>query len=116
MLGETEGMNYSSMEQMALDFVQGTLTPIVAQYEKELAKKLLTEVEIRSGMYFKFNLNSLLRGDMKTRGDFYFKAVRTGLMTPNEVRALEDLAPMEFGDVLYMSGDLKAVRDSEVSE
>ena len=34
MLGETEGASYSSMEQMALEYVQNTLTPIVTQYEK----------------------------------------------------------------------------------
>ena len=109
MLGETEGVNYASMEQMALEFVQGTLVPIVTQYEKEFNRKLLTPGERLKGRYFKFNINSLLRGDMKTRGEFYFKGVRTGFFKPNEVRGWEDLPPEPGGDKLYMSGDLYPV-------
>jgi HK97 family phage portal protein len=109
MLGETEGVNYASMEQMALEFVQGTLVPIATQYEKEFNRKLLTPEERLKGRYFKFNINSLLRGDMKTRGEFYFKGVRTGFFKPNEVRAWEDLPPEPGGDKLYMSGDLYPV-------
>lgn len=106
MLGETEGVNYASMEQMALEYVQGTLIPIATQYEKEFNRKLLTSEERRKGRYFKFNINSLLRGDMKTRGEFYFKGIRTGFFKPDEVRAWEDLPPEPGGDKLYMSGDL----------
>lgn len=106
MLGETEGVNYASMEQMALEYVQGTLIPIATQYEKEFNRKLLTSGERRKGRYFKFNINSLLRGDMKTRGEFYFKGIRTGFFKPDEVRAWEDLPSEPGGDKLYMSGDL----------
>ena len=109
MLGETEGASYSSMEQMALEYVQNTLTPIVTQYEKEFNRKLLTAEDRRQGMYFKFNLNALLRGDMRTRGDFYFKGVRSMLFKPNEIRAWEDLPPEPGGDKLYVSGDLYPV-------
>lgn len=109
MLGETEGVNYASMEQMALEFVQGTLVSIVTQYEKEFNRKLLTPGERLKGRYFKFNINSLLRGDMKTRGEFYFKGVRTGFFKPNEIRGWEDLPPEPGGDKLYMSGDLYPV-------
>ena len=106
LLGEAEGVNYASMEQMSLEYVQNTLVPIATQYEKEFNRKLLTPTERRMGYYFKFNLNALLRGDMKTRGDFYFKGVRTGLFKPNECRAWEDLPPEPGGDKLYLSGDL----------
>ena len=109
MLGEIEGVNYASMEQMASEFVQGTLVSIVTQYEKEFNRKLLTPGERLKGRYFKFNINSLLRGDMKTRGEFYFKGVRTGFFKPNEVRGWEDLPPEPGGDKLYMSGDLYPV-------
>ena len=107
MLGEVENTNYSTMEQMSLEYVQGTLVPIVRQYEQELNRKLLTPDERRRGLYFKFNVNALLRGDMKTRGDFYFKGIRSGWFSPDEVRALEDLPP-RGGNAgkLHVSGDL----------
>lgn len=106
LLGEVSGVQMGAIEQMDLGYVQGTLVPIVRQYEQELNRKLLTPVERRRGWYFKFNTNALLRGDMKTRGEFYFKGIRSGWFKPNEVRAYEDLPPESGGDKLYMSKDL----------
>jgi HK97 family phage portal protein len=106
MLGETDGDSYASREQMALEYVRDTLTPICVQYEKEFARKLLTAAERRRGFYWKFNVNAYLRGDMKTRGEFYTKGVRTALFTPNEVRAWEELPPMPGGEFLYVSRDM----------
>lgn len=106
LLGEVSGVQMANVEQMDLGYVQGTLVPIVRQYEQELNRKLLTSVERQRGWYFKFNVNALLRGDMKTRGDFYFRGIRSGWFKPNEVRALEDLPPEKGGDKLYMSKDL----------
>ncbi|MFM9785430.1 phage portal protein, partial [Streptomyces scabiei] len=79
---------------------------IATQYEKEFNRKLLTEKERKSGYYFKFSMNALLRGDMQTRGNFYQQGIRSGWFKPNEVRAWEDLPPEEGGDTLYLSKDL----------
>jgi len=113
MLGETEGQSYSTMEQLSLEFVIWTLTPIVRQYEQEFNRKLLTKWQRSRGLSFKFNVNALLRGDTRTRGDFYFKGIRSGWFTPNEVRAYEELPPMEGGDKLYMSRDLTPIDQRE---
>lgn len=109
MLGETEGVNYSSMEQMSLEFVQGTLGVNVIQYEKEFNRKLLTAEDRRKGLYWKFNLKALLRGDVKSQAEYYFKGVRSMWLTPNEIRALEDLPPMKDGDKLYKSKDIEPI-------
>lgn len=109
MLGETQGVNYNSMEQLALEFVQGTLGVNVVQYEKEFNRKLLTPEERRRGLYWKFNLKALLRGNTKDQAEYYFKGVRSMWLTPNEIRALEDLPPMEGGDKLYRSKDMEPI-------
>jgi len=109
MLGETQGINYNSMEQLALEFVQGTLGVNVVQYEKEFNRKLLTPEERRRGLYWKFNLKALLRGNTKDQAEYYFKGVRSMWLTPNEIRALEDLPPMEGGDKLYRSKDMEPI-------
>jgi len=114
MLGETDGSSFSSMEQMALEFVQGTLMATVIQYEKEFNRKLLPVADRKKGQYWKFNLNVMLRGDTKTRSDFYFKGIRTMMFKPNEVRALEDLPPVEGGDTLYVSGDLYPIDQERI--
>lgn len=109
MLGDTSGTSYSSMEHMSLEYVQGTLVPIVRMYEQEFNRKVLTDQQRRQGYAFKFNVNALLRGDMKTRSEFYFKGIRTGLLKPNECRAWEELPPEKGGEKLYMSRDLSPI-------
>jgi HK97 family phage portal protein len=106
-LGLADGASYNAMEQRDMEYVQGTLMPIAKQYEQELNRKLLTPEQRRAGYYWKFNLNALLRGDFGKRMEGYFKGIRSGFYTPNDVRRLEDLPPVpEGGDELYISKDL----------
>lgn len=105
-LNETGG-GFSNNEQMMIQFVQMTITPILRQYEQEFNRKLLTPEERKVGFYYKFNVNSLLRGDTAARTAFYQMMLRTAGMTPNEVRALEDLPPVSGkASELFISGDL----------
>lgn len=106
MLGDFSDTSFSSMEQQSLEFIQNTMIPIVRQYEQEFNKKLLTKIERSRGLCFKFNVNALLRGDIQTRGEFYFKGIRSAWFTPNEVRAYEELPPLNGGDKLLISGDM----------
>lgn len=113
MLGETEGNQYSNPEMTSNEYIQNTMLPIVRQYEQEFNRKLLTETERLKGLGFKFNVNALLRADADTRGNFYFRGIRSGWFTPNEVRAYEELPPLDGGDKLYMSKDLSPIDDPE---
>ena len=106
-LNDTEGGTTASNEQLMIQFVNMTLLPIVRQYEHEFNRKLLTKADRKNGMYFKFNLGGLLRGDTAARTQFYQAMLRSGVMKPDEVRMLEDLAPMGgMANVLWISGDL----------
>jgi HK97 family phage portal protein len=59
------------------------------------------------GQYVQFDYDSLLRGDIEGRYAAYAKAVggstTMGWVTPNEIRAREEMDPVEGGDKLYMS-------------
>ena len=115
-LNDAEGGTFTSNEQMMIQFVQMTLTPIIRQYEHELNRKLLTQQERKAGFYFKFNIGALLRGDTAARTAFYQMMIRSGGMKPNEVRQLEDLPPVEGkAGELWISGDLYPI-DLPVSE
>ncbi|MET3507041.1 phage portal protein [Halalkalibacter oceani] len=106
-LNDSEGASFSSNEQLMIQFVQMTLTPIARQYEQELNKKLLTHDQRMAGFYFKCNLGGLLRGDTAARTNFYQVMLRSAGMTPNEVRRLEDLPPKSGpAEELWISGDL----------
>jgi len=82
----------TGIEQLMIGFVKWTIAPWLTRWEEELSRKLLTEEERKAGYYIKFNLNSLLRGDMKTRADYYAKGFGKWL-TVDDVRDLEDMNP-----------------------
>ncbi|MFN9292446.1 MAG: hypothetical protein ACK6EB_30590, partial [Planctomyces sp.] len=48
---------------------------------------------------------ALLRGDTKSRAEYFTRALGSvsnpGWMTPNEVRSLEKMNPIENGDTIY---------------
>lgn len=95
--------SYSSNEQNAIEYVVGTLHPIVTQYEEELSYKLLTDRELRGGLEIRLNLMGELRGDSASRATWYKDMRETGTFSVNEIRALEDLPPVPGGDTHYAS-------------
>jgi HK97 family phage portal protein len=88
----------NNIEQQSLDFVMYTMQPHVTNIEQEFAKKLLTSSE-RPQRTVSGNINVLLRADIKARGEFYGKMLN-GILTPNEIRALENYNAKEGGDDL----------------
>ncbi len=91
----SKATGYASLEQFNNEFVSDTLSPWIINWEEEINRKFFSEEE---DLYVKFNVNAILRGDAKSRSMFYRTMVFTGIMTPNEARALEELPPIEGGN------------------
>lgn len=104
MVGHTEKSTSwgTGIEQQTIGFVQFTLRRRLKRIEQALMKQLLTPQDRLQGVTIEFNLEGLLRGDSKTRADFYASGLQNGWRTINEVRALENLPPVEGGDVPRM--------------
>lgn len=98
--------SYASSENQNLAFLVDTLLFILKQYEEELNYKLLSDLEIKQGYFFKFNTGMLLRADMKTQIESITKAISSGLYTPNEGRAYLDLEAKDGGDSLIVNGSM----------
>jgi HK97 family phage portal protein len=95
---ETAGMTYNNVEQQNLHFLQYTLKPYLTRIEQRL--NLLLSPKERKKLYFEFDTASILRGDAISRGEYYKTMHLSGIMTANEIRALENRAPIEGGDQL----------------
>lgn len=89
-----------------LIFLKDTLLPIVRMYEQEFTRKLLNSLEIDQECEIKFNMSGFARATMEKRGNFYQILCRNGILSVNEIRALEDLPPVKNGDKRYLSRDL----------
>lgn len=98
--------SYASAEQSDLEYMKDTILPIVRMYEQEFSKKCITEKDRDNGIQAKMSLNGFARGDMNTRGNFYFKGIRSTWFCANDIRALEDMPPIPGGDVFYVSRDM----------
>lgn len=99
---------FNNIEHQQIEFVTFSLLPWLKLWEQELWAKLLTEEEQKE-MYFEFNVNALLRGDAKTRGEFYRAMVSTAIYSPNECREFENMNPYEGGEQYFMQGAMVPV-------
>ena len=82
-------MSYASVEQQHIQFVTLTLRPYIAKIEEQYSRLLPGEV------FVKFNMEGLLRGDLSSRFAAYSQGIQAGFLSINDIRALEDLAPIE---------------------
>jgi HK97 family phage portal protein len=98
-VGILDKATFSNIEQQQIQFAVDTISPLCVQWEQAMAGALLTDAERGRGLFLKHNLNALQRGDFQTRVNGYVQMIQNGIMSPNEVRALEDLDPREGGDV-----------------
>lgn len=88
----------TGIEQLLIGFARYTLGPWLKRWQEELGRKLLTEAERRAGFYIKFNINALLQGDSAARAAFYAALYNVRAISPNEIRAKEDMNPYPDGD------------------
>jgi len=104
MIGHTEKSTSwgTGLEQQTLGFQKFTLRRRLKRIEQALEKQLLTPRDRVEGITIEFNIEGLLRADSAARSNFYAKMTQIGVMTINEVRALENLPPVEGGDVPRM--------------
>lgn len=84
-----------------LGFQKFTLRKRLKRIEQAVLKQLVPLAERRAqGIVIEFNFEGLLRGDTASRYEAYEKAIRMGIATRNECRALENLPPIDGGDVV----------------
>lgn len=99
--------NTSATDTEDLLYLKDALLPPIRLYEQEFTRKLLGEHERDElGEEIKLSMNGFARATMEKRGNYYQQMIRNGLMTQNEIRAYEDLPPVEGGDVLFVSRDM----------
>lgn len=113
MVGQSDkAATYASAEQMFLAHVIHCLAPWATRLEESIEVDLLTEAEQAQGLYAKFNLSALMRGDYKSRQEGLNIQRRAGVISADEWRALEDMNPRDDeGGGQYIVESNMAVQD-----
>jgi HK97 family phage portal protein len=80
----------NNIEHQGIEFVSDAIVPWAVRLEQEANHKLFS-ARVQGRIYTKFTVNALMRGDSKSRAEFYRLMTQMGAMSINEVRAMEEL-------------------------
>jgi len=109
-IGILDDANYSNIDSQERSFAKDVAVPWASRFQQEIDKKLFFEGE-RGKFMSQFNLDDLIKGDIKTRYEVYNSAVQTGILKPSEPREAEGW-PMEGTesiDKFFMNGTMMPV-------
>lgn len=91
-VGILEDAKYANIEMQSIEFVMDTMLPWVTMIEQAIQARLMVNSR---RFYARFNLSGLLRGDTKSRFEAYAQGIQNGWLSPNDVRRLENLNPID---------------------
>jgi HK97 family phage portal protein len=95
-LGELDKATLNNIEQQNQQYVDSALKPTTTSIEQLMNHHLLFEEE-RSTLQCRFDYDEMTRGDLLTRSQAYQIGTLNGWLSRNEVRARENMDPIEDG-------------------
>ena len=98
------------LEATLTAFALTRLKPDAQRLEQRLTRELCP-----SGVTATFNFDGLLRGNSSARATYYASGITNGWLTPNDIRRLESLPPVPWGNEPYLPNHL-AARVQELRE
>jgi HK97 family phage portal protein len=100
----------TGIEEQNKFFVDQTLMPWIVRIEQAVSTFLLPGLQ-----YIRFNVDARLRAKTKDRYEAYQTALNNGFLNADEIRAMEDLAPLpkKLGQRYYRPLNLGVVGDEE---
>ena len=103
-----QSTNYKASEMSQVAFLTDTLQPVLTQIENELNIKLIPR-ELAMQYKIDFDIEPLLQTDLLTQADYINKTISAGVKTVNHWRKKFGQAPVEGGDKVLVSANLKAL-------
>jgi HK97 family phage portal protein len=98
-LQSMEKATFSNIEHQSIEVVGDALQPWATRLEQEADRKLFNQ---RSAFYTNIDMTELLRGDVKSRGEYYREMWNLGVLSINEIRQREGLNPVTDGDKRFV--------------
>ncbi len=100
----SRAQGWSTLDAQETDYVSSCLMPWILRFEQEIRRQLMDGYD--ANIYPHCEFKGLLRGDVNARKAYYQTMRTIGVMTGNEIRALEDMEPSDdpFMDKIYIQG------------
>lgn len=98
LVGDLERATFNNVEQQDSDFTLNVVMPIAQAFEAAMERDLLTDEDVNSGVCIRFNLDSILRADFKSRQEGLQIQKQNGAISANEWRETEGKNPISDED------------------
>lgn len=102
--------NYKSAEMANAGFLSDTLNPILRKIENELHRKLVAP-SLCCKRRFEFDRRDLYACDLDSKVRYQTNTIAAGIYTVNDWRIAENKEPVEGGDVVLVSANLKSLEE-----
>lgn len=97
LLEDLDRATFNNIEHLSQQFVTYTIMPLCQNIQEEMSRKLLSEEEKDAGYEIRFDLNYLLRADIRSRGAYIDSVMKWGIFNRDEVRQMEGKNPITDG-------------------
>lgn len=98
--------NYKSAELANVAFLSNSLNPILRRIENELQRKLIAPALCHKRK-IQFDRRGLYACDLASKAKYQVETIAAGVYTVNEWRKEENQAPVEGGDTVLISANLR---------
>jgi len=105
MVGSLDRATFSNIEHQSLEYVKHTLLPHIRAIEAEISRKLISDKD-RDTVYPEFDVDGMLRGDMKSRYESYAIGRQWGFLDVNDIRTMENLPKIPNGDIYLQPSNM----------
>jgi HK97 family phage portal protein len=93
-LGDDSNASYNSLEQENRSYLNHCLSAWLKTIESECYLKILAPMEQELNSHFiEFNVGALIAADISTQYQIYRTGIEAGILSPDEVRAMQNLNP-----------------------
>jgi HK97 family phage portal protein len=106
--GDTQGR----LEEVYMAYIEAGIRPIASVFEEAFSK--LLPLEVREEIKFEFDYNGHLKTSLTNRINAYQTQLQSGILTINEVRAMENRPPVEAGDTPFVVSALMPLNKETV--
>jgi len=98
MVGDLERATFNNVEQQDQDFTSNVVLPVAQAFEAAMERDLLTQSDRNNGIIVRFNLDSILRADFKSRQEGLNLQRQAGIINADEWREIEGKNPLPDKD------------------
>ena len=95
LIGDLDRATFSNIEEQNKSYYDFTIMPWMTCFEQAFDMQVVQEDDETTPFFCKFNADALLRGNTSDRYEAHASAINSMWKTVNEVRADEDMNPLE---------------------